>query len=138
MPRLVVRKSDEVRRHRAPADQSGEQAVDRCLQHWRMVAELRRFPERLVDDRVERDNPSYELAPNWLSIREIGSGQRQCVGKPARDLSGNGAEDCGEPTPAKRLKYGTRCCSSLVISEFSMSKSRPFAVCGATAPLWPT
>ena len=60
----------------APAVQRGEQSVDGPLQHRRMIAELGGFSDRLVDDRIERDDPPDELASNRLRVR-------QCPARPA-------------------------------------------------------
>jgi hypothetical protein len=34
-----------------------------------MIAQLGRLAQRLVDDRVERNDAADELAPDWLSVR---------------------------------------------------------------------
>src|SRR4029077_8344674 len=71
----------------------------RPLQHWRMVAQLGRLAQRLVDDRVERDDLSQELAPDRLRVRKVWSRERQCAVKPSCNFSGNGGEQRGHPTP---------------------------------------
>ena len=75
-----------MRRNRAPAVQRGEQAVDGRLQHRRMVAQLAGLADRLVDDRIERDDPADELASLGLRVRQLRPRQRQHAGKSARDL----------------------------------------------------
>ncbi len=79
----------------------------RLLQHRGVVAQLRGFAERLVDDRVERDDPADELAPDRLGVLEFGSGSDQCAGEPAGDLGRNGGEQRGKPAPgAAEIRYG--------------------------------
>jgi hypothetical protein len=60
--------------HRAPARQSHEQAIDGCLQHRRVIAQLRRLAESIVDHRVERDHSPEEFPTHPLSALEIGPG----------------------------------------------------------------
>ena len=86
-------------RHRAPAGEGCEQTVHRFLQHRRVVAELRGFAERLVDHRVERDDPADEFAPDRLGVLEFGSGDRQCAGEPAGDLGRDRGEQARQPAP---------------------------------------
>jgi hypothetical protein len=45
-------------------------------------AELRRFAERLLDDRVEGDGAAHEIDPNRSSVREIRCGRCECVANP--------------------------------------------------------
>ena len=94
---LVIRELGKAHRHYTPTGDGFEQAGDACQQHRLMSAELRRFSERLVEDRVERKDAPHELDPNRLSVREIRSGQCKCVGKPLRDLGGKDREHSGEP-----------------------------------------
>jgi hypothetical protein len=79
----------EMRRHSAPAGESGQETVHGSLHQRRVVPQRSGFAECLVDDRVERDHPANELAPNGPSVRQVGSGQHQCLGKPLGDLYGN-------------------------------------------------
>src|SRR5262252_8016360 len=53
-----------------------------------MIGQLRGFPDRLVNDRVERNDPADELPSQPLNVVEIGSGNRQGAGK----STGNGRE----------------------------------------------
>jgi hypothetical protein len=48
-----------------------EQAVHCPLQHWQVVADLRRFSGRLIYDRIERDEAAEKLAPDFFSVREL-------------------------------------------------------------------
>src|SRR6516162_846576 len=57
-----------------------------------MIAQLRRFPDRLVDDRVEGDDAADELPSYSLGVVEIGSGQPQRAGKSAGNLGRGGRE----------------------------------------------
>ena len=66
---LDADRPSQAHRHCAPAGQSGEQSVHRSLQHRRVIAQLGRLAERLVDDRVEGDDAPHELAPNLLRLR---------------------------------------------------------------------
>ena len=66
----------EVIGQRTPARKRAEQAVQHLLQHRRTMADLGEFPDRRVDDRVERDNAPNIIAPH-----------RPCIGnvRPASD-----------------------------------------------------
>ena len=97
VPIALVRQPCEVHRDRAPARQSGEQAVHGPLQHRRMIAELGGLPDRLVDHRIERDDPPDELASDRLRLRQAWPGQRQGAGKSARDFGRQAREQRGQP-----------------------------------------
>ena len=86
-------------RRRAPAGEGNDQSVQSFLQDRGVVAQLRRLTERLVDDRVERDDLADEFAPDRLGVLEFGSGSDQCAGEPAGDLGRNRGEQGGKPTP---------------------------------------
>ena len=62
-----------------------------------MVPELGGLAKRFIDDRVECNDAPDKFTACRLRIREFRSGQRQCAGKSAGDLGGNGCEQCGQP-----------------------------------------
>jgi hypothetical protein len=101
LPGLVVGQARQQHRYRAPAGLGGEQTIHSSLQHWRMVTELRGFSFRLVDDRVERDDPPDQLAPSGLRLWQLRPRQGQHAGKPARDFgrraANNAASRCRAP-----------------------------------------
>src|SRR5271168_4684691 len=61
-----------------------------------MIAQLRRFTDRLVDDRVEGDGTANELALNRLCLREFGSREPQSGSKSARDFGRERSEQRGQ------------------------------------------
>ena len=72
------------------------------LQDRGMVAELGGFAERLVDGRVERDDPADEFAPDRLGALEFGPGGGQCVDEPPADLRRNGCEQAWRAGAGRR------------------------------------
>jgi hypothetical protein len=50
-----------------------------------VIPNLRRFPDRLVYNRVEGNNTTDKVTPNWLRVGEFGPGRRQRTGKTAYD-----------------------------------------------------
>ena len=64
-----------------------------------MIAQLRRFPDRLVNDRVERDDAADEFPSNPLDVVKIGSGDRQRVDKSVSNPGRSGRE---QPSQAPR------------------------------------
>ena len=69
LPGPLLRRPREAHRHCAPAGEGSEQTVYGILQDRGVVAELGGFAERLVDNRVERDDAADELAPDRGSDR---------------------------------------------------------------------
>jgi hypothetical protein len=57
---------------------------------------LGRLTECFVDNGVERDDPSNELAPDCLCALEFGSGVSQGAGEPTRNLGRYSGEQGGE------------------------------------------
>ena len=82
---------------RAPAGQRREQPVHRVLQDWRMVANFRRFPERLVDHRIEGNDATNEFATNRHRVVEFASHGRQCADNAGGDPRRQVSEPRGEP-----------------------------------------
>ncbi len=70
-----------------------------CLQYRRVVAQLAGFSDRLVDQRVERDYPLDELAPQSLRVWQFRPCLIQHSGKSAGDLRRQGGEGRGQPPP---------------------------------------
>ena len=68
--RLVSAPPHEVIGHRAPAGKRREQAVHRALQHRRVIADLRRLAERLVDNgqAVKNGQPLMRIDPADLRL----------------------------------------------------------------------
>jgi hypothetical protein len=69
LPGPLLRRPREAHRHCAPAGEGSEQTVYGILQDRVVVAKLGGFAERLVDNRVERDDAADELAPDRASDR---------------------------------------------------------------------
>ncbi len=64
-----------------------------------MVAELRGFTHRLIDGRVERDDPAQEFAPDRLGPLEFAAGNRQRVGETVGDFGRELSEYHCHPSP---------------------------------------
>jgi hypothetical protein len=73
-------------RHSAPTIQRSEQALDGILQYRGVGAHVTGFPERLVDDRVERDSAPNKLAALRLGVRSLRPCRRERAGKSDCDL----------------------------------------------------
>ena len=74
---LAVCSSVEAIGHRTPAGELRKQTVHRALQHRGVIADLGRFPECLIDDRVEGDDATDEFPSNSLRIGQLVPGQGQ-------------------------------------------------------------
>ena len=83
--------------NRAPPPQGGKQTIDGRLENRRAIAQLRRFPDRLVNYRVERDDATEQFSPHRPCIRYMGSSRRQRGGEPGGNLRCDGGELGGEP-----------------------------------------
>src|SRR5258708_39143812 len=94
-------------RNSAPTIQRSEQAVDGCLQNRRVVAHVAGFSERLVDDRVERNDALDEIASLGLRIRQLRSRQCQHAAKSTCDLNSQTCEcTCKSPPAAAEIGPG--------------------------------
>ena len=76
-PSLAMRQPNDMVRHCAPSSECGEQTVHGSLQYRRVIADLRGFPEGLVDQRIEGDDTTDEVAPDRLRVGKFGPGHRQ-------------------------------------------------------------
>jgi hypothetical protein len=65
----------------------------------RAIPDLRRFPERLVDDRIERDDAANEFASHGLRVGEFAPAPRQVVDKPGGDPVRQFRQLRGQPAP---------------------------------------
>ena len=68
--RLDVRQRGQVVGRHVPGGKCGAQAVHRPLQHWQVIAN-QEISERLIDNRIERDEAAEKLAPNHLPVGEL-------------------------------------------------------------------
>jgi len=62
-------------------------------------AQVGGLSEGFVDNRVERDNASDEVAPNRARFRLLRSGQQECASKLSGDFGRNRSELGGQPAP---------------------------------------
>ena len=86
-PSHAIRQSREPHRDAAPSGDRSHQALERRLQHRRMVAKRRGFSDRFVDHGIERDDLSREFAPNrLLRVGRCRASLRQCRAEPIDDL----------------------------------------------------
>jgi hypothetical protein len=84
---------------RAPASECGEQA-DHCrLQHRRVKADRGGFTDRLVDCRIERNDPAEEGASDGRAVRQPGPGECKGADEAAHDLRRQGGERSGQRAP---------------------------------------
>src|SRR6266404_7436364 len=63
-----------------------------------MIPQFGGFSDGLVDDRVERNDPPDELAPNILRLGELWTSQRQRVGESSRDFGRQSRESPRQPS----------------------------------------
>jgi hypothetical protein len=97
-PGLVIGQPDKMIGDRTPARESGEQTVHRFLQHRRVIANLRRFADRLVDGGIEGNDTADEVAPNGLRIGLAGPCCLQCSSELGHDSGGKACEQRGQLT----------------------------------------
>jgi len=68
--------------------------MSRLLTHWRLTGRSEAFSAkvRLIDDRVERDDPPHEFSSHGLRFWQLRPSQGQHSGKSARDFVRQGRE----------------------------------------------
>ena len=74
--RLVAAARD-FKRSPAPGHDRLHETEHRALQHRRMITQVGRLADRGVDDRIERDDATQQVASKRLELKEAGAGGSQ-------------------------------------------------------------